>query len=95
MSGRALTPLDALDKFGCFRLGARIWDLRQNGHAIEAQLIERNGKRFCEYSIPGTSLTLFDARTDAHQATPSPNTGVRTSLPQHAGIQAAVEAGRP
>jgi Helix-turn-helix domain len=27
--GRAITPLQALAKFQCFRLGARIWDIRQ------------------------------------------------------------------
>jgi hypothetical protein len=27
--------LDALQKFGCFRLGARIWDLRHEGFKIE------------------------------------------------------------
>ena len=35
-SGRKLTPLDALYQFGCFRLSARIYDLRSEGMAIEA-----------------------------------------------------------
>lgn len=26
-NGERITPIDALEKFGCFRLGARIWDL--------------------------------------------------------------------
>src|SRR5687768_10388654 len=34
-NGGTLTPLEALDKFGCFRLGARIFDLKQEGHAIQ------------------------------------------------------------
>ena len=29
LSGRTLTPMQALSKFGCFRLGARIYDLRK------------------------------------------------------------------
>ncbi len=33
--GRAITPLEALKLFGCFRLGARIWELRRAGHPIE------------------------------------------------------------
>ena len=28
LRGETLTPMDALRRFGCFRLGARIWDLR-------------------------------------------------------------------
>lgn len=33
--GKELTPMDALDLFGCMRLAARIWDLRhERGVAI-------------------------------------------------------------
>lgn len=28
LKGEKLTPMDALRRFGCFRLGARIWELR-------------------------------------------------------------------
>ena len=34
--GETLTPLDALDRFGCFRLGARIYDLKKEGMAIQS-----------------------------------------------------------
>ena len=34
LRGEKLTPMDALRRFGCFRLGARIWDLR-NGHGMD------------------------------------------------------------
>ena len=37
MSGRTLTPLDALHEFNCFRLSARIWDLRKRGLDIESR----------------------------------------------------------
>ena len=33
-SGKKLTPIDALNMFGCFRLGARICELRQKGYSI-------------------------------------------------------------
>jgi hypothetical protein len=36
-SGRPITALDALDHFGCFRLGARIYDLKRDGHEIESR----------------------------------------------------------
>ena len=39
-SGRKLTPLDALYQFGCFRLGARIYDLKRRGMLIESEMIE-------------------------------------------------------
>jgi hypothetical protein len=48
---RPITPLEALDLYGCFRLGARVWDLRQDGYAIESEMIERNGKRFAQYRL--------------------------------------------
>jgi len=35
LTGKELTPLEALEKFGCFRLGARIWDLRHEGYDIQ------------------------------------------------------------
>lgn len=51
--GRSLTPLDALERFGCFRLGARVHDLRNDGHPIKRTMIEtRSGKRVAKYSLP-------------------------------------------
>ena len=37
LSGKSLTPISALNKFGCFRLSARINDLRKKGHNIAHQ----------------------------------------------------------
>jgi hypothetical protein len=39
-SGARLTPIEALKRFGCYRLGARIWDLRQAGHTIHREMVE-------------------------------------------------------
>ncbi len=50
-SGKKLTPLIALRKFGCFRLSARILDLRQAGNAIVTENVTRKGKTFAEYSL--------------------------------------------
>lgn len=33
-NGDKISPLDALHRFGCLRLGARIFELRQSGHNI-------------------------------------------------------------
>ena len=38
--GNSITPLEALYKFGCMRLGARIYDLKQEGHVIRTQLVK-------------------------------------------------------
>ena len=52
-SGKSITPLEALNLFGCFRLGARIWDLEQEGIKIKHELVSENGKTFARYSISG------------------------------------------
>ena len=53
LEGNKLTALDALDKFHCFRLGARIWDIRQMGYEVVKQTITtQNGARIAVYSIP-------------------------------------------
>jgi hypothetical protein len=51
-AGHALTPLDALNLFGCMRLGARIFELRKLGHAIRADWKQLpSGKRVAIYSL--------------------------------------------
>lgn len=45
----SITPLQALDRYGCMRLAARIGELRERGHKIETNMIERNGSRFAQY----------------------------------------------
>jgi len=43
--GKSITPLEALDRFGCMRLGARIWDLKQAGHRIDSQFVDVGQKK--------------------------------------------------
>ena len=50
-SGHELTPIEALEMFGCFRLAARINDLRARGLPIETLDREANGKRFAAYRL--------------------------------------------
>lgn len=52
-SGKTLTPLGALREFSCLRLGARIWDLRKEGHPITKRMVEhpRTRKRYAEYRL--------------------------------------------
>lgn len=49
--GARLTPIDALRRFGCFRLGARIADLKKAGHKIVTKMVSKDGKRFAEYRL--------------------------------------------
>ena len=53
LAGETLTPLDALKRFGCFRLGARIWELRHKcGMDIRAvRHITESGKTVAAYSL--------------------------------------------
>lgn len=48
-----ITPIEALEQYGCFRLGARIADLKKEGIAIRKDMVARNGKRFAQYSLEG------------------------------------------
>lgn len=47
--GARITPIDALKRFGCFRLSARISDLRKAGHKVKVRMVHMNGKNFAEY----------------------------------------------
>lgn len=54
----SITPLEAMDGFGCYRLGARIWDLRRDGHDIVTEIVQdvdRNGEpmRYARYTLKG------------------------------------------
>jgi len=53
-SGKSINPIQALRKFGCFRLGARIWDLKnKQGLSIKTDLVTVNNKTFAEYKLDG------------------------------------------
>ena len=49
--GKGITPIDALNRFGCFRLAARISDLRRDGHIIHTNTQTKNGKTFANYKL--------------------------------------------
>lgn len=52
LSGKAITPIEALDLFGCFRLGARIADIRQKGYLVYSEFITTpSGKRVKKYYL--------------------------------------------
>lgn len=54
--GLRISPMTAMKLFGCMRLGARIYDLRQMGHKIESQMVKAKNAmgvstRYKEYWI--------------------------------------------
>ena len=50
LAGKKITPLQALRKFGCFRLAARISDLRGSMN-VKTTIKVHKGKQYAEYSI--------------------------------------------
>jgi len=50
--GHRITALEALELFGCFRLAARVHELRREGWQIVERTVETaTGKRIAEYSL--------------------------------------------
>ena len=63
LAGEAITALDALEKFGCLRLAARVKELRAQGLNIQTVTEKRNGKKFARYRVvqpvlPGMELAM-------------------------------------
>ena len=50
-SGKTLTPLQALDRFNCLRLGGRIFNLRGMGYNIKTTFVHRGEKTFASYKL--------------------------------------------
>lgn len=50
-AGNTLTSLEALNRFGCFRLASRITDLKKT-HNIKSEMVKVNsGKKVAQYSM--------------------------------------------
>lgn len=50
-TGAELSPLEALHKFNCLRLGARIFALRKKGNPIQSRTERRGRKAWAVYSL--------------------------------------------
>jgi hypothetical protein len=52
-NGYRITPLNALNKFGCMRLAAIIKTLRNEGYNIITQIVKskEHGKGYAKYSL--------------------------------------------
>lgn len=52
LDGKSITPLEALDLFGSFRLGARIADIRAEGYDVKSEFVTLpNGKKVKRYHL--------------------------------------------
>lgn len=51
MAGNTITPLEALDKFGCFRLADIIFKLKKDGYNIETAMIKDGDKWYARYKL--------------------------------------------
>ena len=49
--GKSITPLVALQNYGCMRLASRIRELREQGHNINSVMIDVGEKRVACYSL--------------------------------------------
>ena len=53
LRGKAITPMQALKLFGCFRLAAVIFNLRAEGFTIETEMVYDGDKRWASYTLTG------------------------------------------
>jgi len=47
----ALTPKDALENYGSFRLAAHIEYLRRQGHHIFTEMVKEGGREYARYHL--------------------------------------------
>ena len=50
-SGKTISPLQALNKFGIFRLASRISDLKNEGLRIEKKMIYEHPVKYAQYKL--------------------------------------------
>jgi len=73
-----ITPITALEEFGCFRLGARIYDLRREGHQITAETHgTMTGKSVARYRLTGITQTPRTVESKEEVKTPQSTMKVR------------------
>ena len=51
LAGNSITPMEALERFGCFRLAAIIWKIRQKRHVYTTMITNKWGNSFAKYSL--------------------------------------------
>jgi hypothetical protein len=51
LDSASITPKEALELYGSFRLAAHIEVLRRQGHKISTTMVNENGKEFARYTL--------------------------------------------
>jgi hypothetical protein len=78
-----VTALDALEETGCFRLAARIADLRRLGHDIRTENITTaNGKRIAKY--------VLKESTSGQQSHPQHNDVCQPAASAHGRVEVPI-----
>lgn len=54
----SITPMEALSKYGCFRLASIIWGLREEGYPIDTSY-PNEGKRYAIYTMEKGAKTRW------------------------------------
>lgn len=55
----SITPMQALNELGCYRLGARIWELRDAGYPIDTETVSTpSGKHYAKYVLVAEPVQL-------------------------------------
>lgn len=53
MTGRSITPLEAIGVYGIYRLAARVCELKKAGYVIESEVRrDKNKKPYARYFMP-------------------------------------------
>ena len=53
LRGKPITPIQALNLFGCFRLAALIFNIRAEGYTVDTEMVHRKGKQWALYTLTG------------------------------------------
>ena len=53
LRGKPITPIQALNLFGCFRLAAIIFNIRAEGYTVETEMVHRKSKKWASYTLTG------------------------------------------
>ena len=63
--GNSVTPIDALNKWGCMRLAAIIHNLKKDGWQIKTTMVKNktSGKKYARYSLM-SNANLNDSKED-------------------------------
>lgn len=74
MSGKKISPIQALRDYGCFRLGARIYELRAEGMDIKTTMVHSLTNPRKKYAM--YHLSTVSAPIQVSPATPSNTTSL-------------------